>query len=297
MHTWTVVSEHSRAHGGGGVWGYGGVSVDPVTGHVYARDRRRLRRAVRALRRPHRRALAESLDLLGSWRASRPGDVPVRRPSRPEPRLRLDSRRLPAGSAAGTMVAAGNKNGDLYVPTTPPTLQPTSRTLQHASSSTRRRLAQQRRRRGVPAYSAAGRMLFVSIPAPRSRVYTPASYALDRRGLRPARRVEPSARRLARRRPRRWPTASSTSARSTDGECSRSTRSPGSWIAVRSTSSSDLRGTNRTDQKLFAASWDGFARQTTRHAHIVADQRRQRRRWRWSRRWWRRQAPRYWGTR
>ena len=92
--TWTVVPSFPAPTGGGGIWGYGGVSIDTATGHVYAAtaaDSNELytlygNRIV---------GLDAGLNVLGSYLPSEPGTFPCSGDSL-RPRLRLDAPRLQA---------------------------------------------------------------------------------------------------------------------------------------------------------------------------------------------------------
>ncbi len=162
VNTWTVVPSFPAPTGGGGVWGYGGVSVDPVTGHVYAAtaadsDELYTLYGNRIV------GLDSSLGVLGSFLPSEPGTFPCAG----DP-CDLDFGSTPLvfkPSGCGTMVTAGNKNGNLYVlrasdlesNLAPIQILPLNATNDWLGSGGVG---------GVPAYWAEGRMVFVADAGP-----------------------------------------------------------------------------------------------------------------------------------
>jgi outer membrane protein assembly factor BamB len=109
---WDVVPGISAPNGGGGIWGYGGVSTDPATGNVFASPGADSNEgytpyADRIV------ALTPNLSLLGSYEPPHPSQFPCG--SDP---CDVDFGATPVvfkPSGCPTMVAAGNKDGNLYV--------------------------------------------------------------------------------------------------------------------------------------------------------------------------------------
>jgi outer membrane protein assembly factor BamB len=162
MHTWTVVPSFPAPTGGGGVWGYGGVSVDPVTGHVYAATAADSNELY-ALYGNRIVGLDGSLNVLGSYLPPEPGAFPCAG----DP-CDLDFGSTPVvfkPSGCGTMVAAGNKNGNFYVLRTSD-LEANQPPLQIMQLNATNDWLGSGGVGGVPAYWAAGRMLFVTDAGP-----------------------------------------------------------------------------------------------------------------------------------
>jgi outer membrane protein assembly factor BamB len=158
MHTWAVVASFPAPTGGGGIWGYGGVSVDPVTGHVYAATAADSNELY-TLYGDRIVGLDGNLDVLGSYLPAEPGAFPC---SGAPCDLDFGSTPVvfkPAG--CGTMVAAGNKNGNLYVLRTSD-LELNQPPLQTLPLNAANDWLGSGGVGGVPAYWAAGRMLFVT---------------------------------------------------------------------------------------------------------------------------------------
>jgi outer membrane protein assembly factor BamB len=153
-----VVPSIPAPNGGGGIWGYGGVSVDTATGHVYAATGDDSNEGYTPYG-DEMVALDAGLNVLGSWQPSQPNNFPCAGAP-----CDLDFGATPVvftPQACPTMVAAGNKDGNLYVFKTadleasrPPfqtlALNPANDWLGSGGVG------------GVPAYWKAGRMLFVS---------------------------------------------------------------------------------------------------------------------------------------
>jgi outer membrane protein assembly factor BamB len=110
--TWDVVPGIPAPNGGGGIWGYGGVSVDSATGRIYAAtaaDSNELftpfaNRMV---------ALDSALNVLGSFRPTDPSQFPCTGAP-----CDLDFGATPVvftPAGCPTMVAAGSKDGFLFV--------------------------------------------------------------------------------------------------------------------------------------------------------------------------------------
>jgi outer membrane protein assembly factor BamB len=156
--SWIVVPGTSGNNRGGGIWGYGGVSVDTGTGTVFAApgaDQNELYTpyADRLV------ALDAGLNVLGTYEPFHPTSFPCNGSP-----CDVDFGATPVvyqPSGCPTMVAVGNKNGNLYVTkasdliaSAPPlqilTLNPANDWLGNGGVG------------GVPSYWPQGRMLFVT---------------------------------------------------------------------------------------------------------------------------------------
>jgi outer membrane protein assembly factor BamB len=156
--TWAVVPGIAPPDGGGGIWGYGGVSSDVETGNVFAATGADSaeQQTIYANRMVE---LTPSLAVLGSYAPPEPSQFPCSGAP-----CDLDFGSTPVvfhPSGCPTMTAAGNKNGNLYVfqetglaasgqPFQTVTLNPANDWLGSGGVG------------GVPAYWSGGRMLFVS---------------------------------------------------------------------------------------------------------------------------------------
>jgi outer membrane protein assembly factor BamB len=160
--TWDVVPSIAPPSGGGGIWGYGGVSVDTSTGNVYATPgadsaEQYTPYANRIV------ALSGGLSLLGSYLPPEPPTYPCSGAP-----CDLDFGATPVvfhPANCPTLTAVGNKNGNLYV----------TATSELAASGVPLQILQLNPANdwlgnggvgGVPAYWEAGRMLFVSDVGP-----------------------------------------------------------------------------------------------------------------------------------
>lgn len=162
--TWTVIPGIAAPNGGGGIWGYGGVSSDPATGRVYAATAADSNEAYQ-LYGDRLVALDAGLSVLGSWEPTHPADGTY--PCNGAP-CDVDFGATPVvftPSGCPTMVAAGNKDGNLYIssaatlaaggtPEQTIRLNPVNDYLGAGGVG------------GTPAYWAAGRKLFVSDAGP-----------------------------------------------------------------------------------------------------------------------------------
>jgi hypothetical protein len=156
--TWDVVPGIAAPNGGGGIWGYGGVASDTVTGNVYAATGAD---SIEAYTNYADRlvALSSDLDLLGSIEPFHPTSYPC---SGAPCDVDFGSTPVvfkPAGCS--TMVATGNKNGILYV----------AKTTTVAASGAPEQAIQLNPANdwlgsggvgGVPAWWSEGQMLFVT---------------------------------------------------------------------------------------------------------------------------------------
>ncbi len=155
--TWDVVPGIAAPAGGGGIWGYGGVSVDLVDGHVYAATAADSTELY-TLWANRLVALDGGLAVVGSYGPPEPTTFPCSGAP-----CDLDFGATPVvfqPAGCPTMTAAGNKNGNLYV----------FRTAGLAASAAPDQVLQLNGANdwlgsggvgGVPAYWGAGRMLFV----------------------------------------------------------------------------------------------------------------------------------------
>lgn len=158
LNTFDVVPSVAGNHRGGGVWGYGGVSVDPATGHVYAATGADYRGAftpyaVRMLK------LTPELSLVGSYEPPHP-DVYDCDGSPCD----LDFGATPTvftPAGCPTMVASGNKDGHLYVMRTTD-FSANSVVYQALTINTAFDGLKHGGLGGVPAFWPAGNMLFVT---------------------------------------------------------------------------------------------------------------------------------------
>ena len=158
LNSFAVVPNIAAPEGGGGIWGYGGVSVDPNTGNVYAATASDSNETYT----PYANrmiALDSNLNLLGSYEPPHPNTFPCL--SSP---CDLDFGATPIlfqPNGCGLLTAAGNKNGNLYLLNTTdlissgPLLQ--SLVLSAADDSLGNGGVG-----GVPAFWPPGNMLFVT---------------------------------------------------------------------------------------------------------------------------------------
>jgi outer membrane protein assembly factor BamB len=160
-----VVPSIAAPNGGGGIWGYGGVSIDATAGRVYAASADDSNMPTEGYTPFADRMLAldTSLNLLGSYLPSEPTQFPCAGAP-----CDLDFGATPAvfqPNACPTMVAAGNKNGNIFLfkgddlaasaqPSQILTLNQPNDSLGNGGVG------------GVPAYWHAGNMLFVSDAGP-----------------------------------------------------------------------------------------------------------------------------------
>ena len=145
MSTWDVVPGIPAPNGGGGIWGYGGVSVDPATGHVLVATGADSVEAY-TLYADRLVSLDGSLNLLGSCEPFHPTSYPCSG----DP-CDVDFGATPTvfqPSGCPTLVAAGNKNGELYL-MRESDLDHLGRAPPDAAAQPGQRLAGQRRHRRV----------------------------------------------------------------------------------------------------------------------------------------------------
>jgi outer membrane protein assembly factor BamB len=155
---WVATPNIPEPGGGAGIWGYGGVSIDTANGHVYAAtgDNEKGEYSEYA---DSIVALGSNLEVLGSYHPSNPtkftcGAAPCD--------LDMASTPLvfkPSGCPA--MVAAGSKNGDLYV-MRESELEAGEEPLQTLTLNVPSDEPGKGGVVGVPAYWPAGGMLFIT---------------------------------------------------------------------------------------------------------------------------------------
>jgi outer membrane protein assembly factor BamB len=160
--TFDVIPGITGDNRGGGIWGYGGVTVDPATGYVYAatgadKDGGYTPYGVRML------SLTSDLVLQGSYEPPHPATYPCAGAP-----CDVDFGATPLvfqPVGCPTMVAAGNKNGGFYV----------LRATDLAASAPPQQAIQLNQANdwlgsggvgGIPAYWPAGRMVFVTQAGP-----------------------------------------------------------------------------------------------------------------------------------
>ena len=159
---WVTTPSVPEPGGGGGIWGYGGVSVDSATGHVYAttaddENGAYTDYADRII------ALDSNLNLLGSFHPTNP--ITFTCASTP---CDLDFAATPVVFQPGgcpAMVAAGSKNGNLYV-MRESDLESNGTPIQTLELNAASDGPGTGGVNGVPAYWPAGRMLFVGDTGP-----------------------------------------------------------------------------------------------------------------------------------
>jgi outer membrane protein assembly factor BamB len=158
LSTWTVVPGLPAPTGGGGIWGYGGVSVDPATGHVYAATAADSNELY-TLYGNRLVGLDASLGVLGSYLPPEPSTFPCSGTP-----CDLDFGSTPLvfkPSGCPTMLAAGNKNGTLYV-FRAPDLESDGQPLQSLALNAANDWLGSGGVGGTPAYWAGGRMVYVA---------------------------------------------------------------------------------------------------------------------------------------
>ncbi len=163
--TFVVVPSIAAPNGGGGMWGYGGASVDPAAGRVYAASAADSNMPTEGYTPFADRMLAldTSLNLLGSYLPSEPTQFPCAGAP-----CDLDFGATPVifqPNACPTMVSAGNKNGNLYV-FNGDDLAASRQPLQTLILNQPNDSLGNGGVGGVPAYWRTGNMLFVSDAGP-----------------------------------------------------------------------------------------------------------------------------------
>jgi outer membrane protein assembly factor BamB len=156
--TFDVVPGIAAPDGGGGIWGYGGVSVDTAGGMVFAASGADSTEAYSQYAN-RMIALDGSLGLLGSFLPTEPTTFPCSGGP-----CDLDFGSTPVvfhPSGCPVMTAAGNKNGTLYVFNTS-NLAASGQPMQAIQVNPANDWLGSGGLGGVPAYWAAGRMLYVT---------------------------------------------------------------------------------------------------------------------------------------
>jgi outer membrane protein assembly factor BamB len=144
--------------GGAGIWGYGGVSADPVTGRVFAASGADANESYTPYA-DRMIALDGSLNLLGSFEPPHPKNFPCNGAP-----CDVDFGATPLvfqPSGCPTLVAAGNKNGNLYL-TRASDLVASGSPLQTLQLNTVNDWLGSGGVGGVPAYWSGGQMVFVT---------------------------------------------------------------------------------------------------------------------------------------
>jgi outer membrane protein assembly factor BamB len=155
---WDVVPGIASPNGGGGIWGYGGVSADTTTGRVYTATGADSVEAY-TLYADRLVALSPNLSVLGSIEPFHPTNYPCA--GQP---CDADFGATPAvftPTGCSTMVAAGNKNGVLYV-TKASTLAASGVPEQALQLNPANDWLGSGGVGGVPAWDPADQMLFVT---------------------------------------------------------------------------------------------------------------------------------------
>jgi outer membrane protein assembly factor BamB len=161
--TFDVVPSISGDSRGGGIWGYGGVTIDPATGNVFAAtgadaNEKYTPYADRVL------ALTPTLSLLGSYEPPHPAQFPCSGAP-----CDVDFGATPLvfqPSGCPTLVAAGNKNGSFYVlPAADLAVSSTAR-LQAIAVNPANDWLGSGGIGGVPAFWPGGQMVFVTDAGP-----------------------------------------------------------------------------------------------------------------------------------
>jgi outer membrane protein assembly factor BamB len=160
--SWPVVPGIAPPAGGGGIWGYGGVSIEPSTGHVYAATGADSNEGYT----PYGDrivALDAALGVLGSYAPPHLSQFPCSGAP-----CDLDFGATPLvfrPSGCTTMVAAGNKDGNLYV-LRASDLEANGSPLQTLPLNPANDWLGSGGVGGVPAWWAGGGMVFVSDVGP-----------------------------------------------------------------------------------------------------------------------------------
>jgi hypothetical protein len=159
---WDVVPGIAAPSGGGGIWGYGGVSADVATGRVYTATGADSIEAY-TLYADRLVALSSNLDVLGSIEPFHPTSYPCTG----DP-CDVDFGATPVvfqPTGCPTMVSAGNKNGVLYV-TSATTLAASGTPEQAIQLNPANDWLGSGGVGGVPAWDPTDQMLFVSDVGP-----------------------------------------------------------------------------------------------------------------------------------
>lgn len=156
--SFAVVASIPAPNGGGGIWGYGGVSIDPATGNIYAAT---ADDSFETFTPYGNRMLAldQNFNVLGSFEPQEPNTFPCGG----DP-CDLDFGATPVlfqPNSCGLMTAAGNKNGNLYLFKTADLIT-SGQPLQILTLSTANDSLGTGGVGGVPAFWPQGNMLFVA---------------------------------------------------------------------------------------------------------------------------------------
>ena len=163
--TFVVVPGIAAPNGGGGIWGYGGVSADLATGNVYAASGDDSNMPTEGYTPFADRliALDSNLNMLGSYLPTEPTQFPCTGAP-----CDLDFGATPLvfqPDGCSTMVTAGNKNGELYVFRVSD-LAASGQPVQILSLNAKNDWLGSGGVGGVPAYWQAGNKVFISDVGP-----------------------------------------------------------------------------------------------------------------------------------
>jgi outer membrane protein assembly factor BamB len=160
--SFAVVPSIAAPNGGGGIWGYGGVAADASTGNILAATGADSNETYTPYG-DRMVALGSTLNVLGSFGPPEPSSFPCAGAP-----CDLDFGATPAvfqPSGCPTLVAAGNKNGNLYL-FKESDLAASAAPLQTLTLNADNDWLGSGGVGGVPAYWPAGRMLFVTDAGP-----------------------------------------------------------------------------------------------------------------------------------
>ena len=163
-----VVPSIPAPNGGGGIWGYGGVSADQATGNIYASSAydSNVQGNGNETTTPYSNsmiALNSSLNLLGYFQGPAPSTIPCGGAPCDLDFASTPTVFQPAGCS--TMVAAGSKNGNLYLFRTAD-LAVSGQPLQILTLNAPNDSLGSGGVGGVPAYDAPDNMLFITDAGP-----------------------------------------------------------------------------------------------------------------------------------
>jgi outer membrane protein assembly factor BamB len=157
--SWAVVPGIPPPDGGGGIWGYGGVSVDPATGRVFAASGADSNESYEQYA-DRMIVLDGALNLLGSYAPFHPSSFPCNGAPCDVDFGATPLVFTPAGCP--TLTAAGNKNGNLYLLRADDLAASPAATLETLQLNTTNDWLGSGGVGGVPAYWSGGRMVFVT---------------------------------------------------------------------------------------------------------------------------------------
>jgi len=160
--SFATVPSIAAPNGGGGIWGYGGVALDPATGRLYAASGADSNEAY-TLYADRLFTLDSNLNILGSYAPSHPSTFPCNGAP-----CDVDFGATPlvfTPPGCPTMTTVGNKNGHLYLFRTTD-LAASGQPLQDLTLNIAHDSLGSGGVGGVPAYWAAGNMVFITNAGP-----------------------------------------------------------------------------------------------------------------------------------